>query len=454
MDALLFKLLFFIVALAILIAVHEFGHFWVARKLGVKVLRFSIGFGRPLWKRVGKVDGTEFVIAAIPLGGYVKMLDEREAPVEPEEQARAFNRQSLPVRSAIVVAGPLFNFLFAIFAFWLIFVTGDSGFKPLVGDVAEASRAEQIGFQPGDEILSVSGKPTPSWELVIYELLGRSLVEPTLTIHVRTKEGDERHYSLQTEGLQELAEEGQILKGLGLSPARLILPPVIDEILAGEPADRAGLQSGDRIISVDGEAVENWNQWVEYVRARPEQSLQMEVERASQILTLSLTPASRKEGDKTIGRVGAGPNVPEDLRESYRSVVRYGPVEAVGRSMAKTWDYSILMLRMLGKMIVGEVSVKNLSGPISIADYAGKSASHGMVYFLKFLAVVSISLGVLNLLPIPVLDGGHLFFFLIEAVKGSPLSEHFMEQGQKMGMLILLAIMGLAIFIDLNRYLG
>ncbi len=452
MDSILFTLISFIVALAILITVHEFGHFWVARKLGVKVLRFSIGFGRPIWKRQSRVDNTEYVIAAIPLGGYVKMLDEREAPVDIDEQARAFNRQSLPVRSAIVVAGPLFNFIFAIFAFWLIFVIGDVGLKPLVGEVTADSRAEQAGFQPGDEILAVAGEETPSWENVVYTLLAQSLDQTSLPIRVRSESGAERQRWLDTRELQSLAEDGEPLKNLGLTPSRPVLPPVIGEILPDEPAQLAGLQAGDRILTVDGVAVEDWAQWVEYVHERPLQTLALEVERQGETRAFSLTTAVMGEGERAYGRIGAAVEVPEGVMEGYRSLVRYGPIDAVGHALHKTWDYSTLMLRMLGKMVIGEVSLKNLGGPISIADSAGKSASSGPVYFIKFLAFISVSLGVLNLLPIPVLDGGHLFFFLIEAVKGGPLSDRFMEQGQKIGMLILLVIMSIAFYVDLNRY--
>lgn len=454
MDSLLFTILSFVVALAILITVHEFGHFWVARKLGVKVLRFSIGFGRPIWMWRGKRDGTEYAIAAVPLGGYVKMLDEREAPVNSDERARAFNRQSLPVRSAIVVAGPLFNFLFAILAFWLIFVTGDTGLKPLVGEVTAGSPAAQAGFQPGDQILSINDEPTPSWETVAYALLSQSLDQPSLPIRVRTESGVERQRWLKTAGLQELAENGQVLKNLGLNPSRPLLPPVIGEVLTGEPAAEAGLQSGDRILSVNGTDIKDWSQWVEYVRARPGEILQVTIERQGEPIDVALTPATKSEGDKPYGRIGAGVEEPKGLMERYQSVVRYGPIDALGHAVTKTWDLSSLMLRMMGKMVIGEVSVKNLSGPISIADSAGKSASYGLSYFIKFLAVVSVSLGVLNLLPIPVLDGGHLFFFLVEAIKGRPLSERFVEQGQKIGMLILLAIMSLAFYVDLNRFLG
>ncbi|MBT3041385.1 MAG: sigma E protease regulator RseP [Candidatus Thiodiazotropha sp. (ex Codakia orbicularis)] len=454
MDSLLFTLVSFIVALAILIAVHEFGHFWVARKLGVKVLRFSIGFGRALWRRTSVVDGTEYVIAAIPLGGYVKMLDEREAPVEAEEQHRAFNRQSLGVRSAIVVAGPLFNFLFAILAFWLIFVTGDTGLKPIVGEVEGGSIAEQAGFTRGDEILAVADQPTPTWESVVYVMLSEALDTPNLAVRVRSQTGMEHIYRVASDGLSGLAEDGMLLQNLGLTPDRPTLPPVIGKVLDGEPAALAGLKSGDRIVTVDGVDVVDWSDWVNYVRKRPGQNLDLEVDRNGDYIALSVTPLMIEGDGESYGRIGASVDVPDDLMDDYRAVVKYGPIDAIGQSLYKTWDLSLLMLRMLGKMIIGEVSVKNLSGPISIADYAGKSASYGISYFLKFLAVVSVSLGVLNLLPIPVLDGGHLFFFLIEGIKGRPLSDQFMEQGQKIGLLILLAIMSLAFYVDINRFLG
>ncbi|MCG8100815.1 MAG: RIP metalloprotease RseP [Candidatus Thiodiazotropha endolucinida] len=454
MDSLLFTLVSFIVALAILIAVHEFGHFWVARKLGVKVLRFSIGFGRALWRRTSVVDGTEYVIAAIPLGGYVKMLDEREAPVEAEEQHRAFNRQSLGVRSAIVVAGPLFNFLFAILAFWLIFVTGDTGLKPIVGEVEGGSIAEQAGFTRGDEILTVADQPTPTWESVVYVMLSEALDTPNLAVRVRSQTGMEHIYRVASDGLSGLAEDGMLLQNLGLTPDRPTLPPVIGEVLDGEPAALAGLKSGDRIVTVDGVDVVDWSDWVNYVRKRPGQNLDLEVDRNGDYIALSVTPLMIEGDGESYGRIGASVDVPDDLMDDYRAVVKYGPIDAIGQSLYKTWDLSLLMLRMLGKMIIGEVSVKNLSGPISIADYAGKSASYGISYFLKFLAVVSVSLGVLNLLPIPVLDGGHLFFFLIEGIKGRQLSDQFMEQGQKIGLLILLAIMSLAFYVDINRFLG
>ncbi len=454
MNSLLFTLFSFILALAILIAVHEFGHFWVARKLGVKVLRFSIGFGRALWRRTSSTDGTEYVIAAIPLGGYVKMLDEREAPVEAEERHRAFNRQPLSIRSAIVVAGPLFNFLFAILAFWLIFVTGDSGLKPIVGEVKSGSIAEQSGFVHGDLILAVAEKPTPTWESVVYVMLSEALDSASLSIRIRNQAGGERVYRMPAQEFSKLSEDGMLLQNLGLSPDRPTLPPVIGEVLQGEPAAMAGIEPGDRIVSVNGIEVANWSEWVKYVRKRPGEALDLGIDRNGDYMSTIVTPLLIEGEGESYGRIGASVSVPDNLMDDYRAVVKYGPVDAVGQALYKTWDLSMLMLRMLGKMIIGEVSVKNLSGPISIADSAGKSASYGVSYFLKFLAVVSVSLGVLNLLPIPVLDGGHLFFFLIEGIKGSPLSDRFLEQGQKIGLLILLAIMSLAFYVDINRFLG
>jgi regulator of sigma E protease len=306
----------------------------------------------------------------------------------------------------------------------------------------------------GDQILAVGEQKTPSWENVVYSLLAQSLDQASLPIRVLSESGQERQRWLDTRDLQALAEEGKVLENLGLKPDRPLLPAVIGEVLSGEPAERAGLKTGDRILSADGSAIESWNQWVEYVKARPQQALELEIERQGETLRLPITTAIKGQGEQAYGRIGAGVEVPEGLMEGYTSVVRYGPLDAVGHALTKTWDMSVLMLRMLGKMLIGEVSVKNLSGPISIADTAGKSASFGLVYFIKFLAVVSISLGVLNLLPIPVLDGGHLFFFLVEAVKGSPLSDRFVEQGQKIGMMILLAIMSIAFYVDINRFLG
>jgi len=456
MESLLFTLVSFILAIGILITVHEFGHFWVARKLGVKVLRFSVGFGKPILKRTGKTDGTEYVIAAVPLGGYVKMLDEREGEVAEHEVNRAFNRQSLATRSAIVVAGPLFNFLFAILAFWLILVVGESGSRPLVGEVAEGSAAYAAGFLPDDEIVKVADRTTPSWEATVYALMREAVEDGTeLVVTVVDASGAEQPRVIPGDKLASaLSDSGHVLKGLGLTPKRPIIPPVIGQIVPGESADLAGLKQGDLVLAIDGEATASWSGLVTIVRDKPGKPMVLQVDRAGERLELPLIVGTRQENGKRVGRIGAGVDVPEGLYEEYRSEFRLGPVDAMIASLYKTWDMSVFMLRMLGRMLVGKASVDNLSGPISIAQTAGKTASYGVAYFVKFLALVSISLAVLNLLPIPVLDGGHLFYFLLEALKGSPLSEGLQIQGQRVGMAILLAVMMLAFYVDLSRILG
>ena len=432
MPDLLHTILSFIVVLAILIAVHEFGHFWVARRLGVKVLRFSIGFGRPLLRWVGRRDGTEYVLAGIPLGGYVKMLDEREEAVDPAEVHRAFNRQKLWRRAAIVLAGPLFNLLFAILLYWGILVTGDTGSRALIGTVATGSIAAEAGLEAGDELLRVGDRPTPTWEAA----------------------GDERTYVLGGQALAALPEDPAILANLGLTPARPLLPPVLGEVIPGEAAAAAGLQTGDLILDTNDKPVASWDDWVALVRDHPGQTLRVLIARDGQELELALTPRPAPGPTGEIGRVGAGVEVPEELVAQYRAVVRLGPVDALGAAVAKTADMSWLMLKVMGRMVTGQASLENLSGPISIAESAGRSANHGWSYFIKFLAVVSISLGVLNLLPIPVLDGGHLLFFLVEAIKGGPLSEQVQMQGQRIGVALLAALMSLAFFVDIQRLLN
>ena len=454
MDSLPFTVLSFIVALGILITVHEFGHFWVARKLGVKVLRFSIGFGKPLWTRRGKVDGTEYVIAAIPLGGYVKMLDERESEVPEEEVQRAFNRQSLWVRTAIVAAGPAFNFMFAILAFWLIFVSGETGTRPVVGEVVEDSIAYAAGFQDGDRLVAVADRETLTWETTVYAFLRESIEGRDLPVKVEDREGNPQLRVLTGERLSGLGEDGRILEQIGLFPMRPKVPPVIGRIVPGEAADQAGLKKGDLILSVDDMALDEWRALVSFIRKHPGQKVTLEVERDGGRLQFPLFVGRRDEGGQSYGRIGAAVEIPEGLYDEYQVKVQLGPVEALRAATYKSWDMSLFMLKMLGRMLTGEASVKNLSGPISIAQIAGKSASYGPTYFLKFLALVSISLGVLNLLPVPVLDGGHLLFFLIEALKGSPLSEEAQMQGQRIGMAILLALMGLAFYVDISRLLG
>jgi regulator of sigma E protease len=454
MDTLLFNLLAFVVALGVLITVHEFGHYWVARRLGVKVLRFSVGFGRPLWRRVGRVDGTEYVVAAIPLGGYVKMLDEREGDVDPAEAHRAFNRQSLRVRSAIVAAGPAFNFAFAVLAYWLVFVSGDTGTRPVVGQVAADSPAGEAGFARGDLIQRVNGEETPTWELAVYALVAAAVTDDGARVDVVTAEGEEGRRVLPVEPLRRMADERDLLGSLGLEPERPSLPAVLGEIVPGEAADRAGLRTGDRLVSVDGRDIPDWAWWVEYVQARAEQSLRLQYERAGEVLQANVVPARQERNGVAVGRIGAAVQVDEGSFDRYRAEVRYGPVKALGVAVHKTWDLSALTLKVVWKMLIGEASVNNLSGPIAIAQTAGKSASVGFINFLKFLALVSVSLGVLNLLPVPVLDGGHLAYFVIEWVKGGPLSEAAQLMGQRIGLAILMGLMALVLYLDLARLLA
>jgi len=450
MDDILFKILAFVVAVGLLVAVHEFGHFWVARRLGVKVLRFSIGFGRPLWRRQSAPDEPEYVIAAIPLGGYVKMLDEHEGPVPPAEVHRAFNRQSLWVRTAVVVAGPLFNFLFAIVAFWLVLTLGETGIRPLIGEVEPGKAAARAGLQVGDEIVSINDRPTPTWSLALQELATASVGQPELRIAVRESGGGQK---VRVMSSSDVAETRDLLAHLGMTPERPAIPPVFGKILAGEPAELSGLREGDRILSADGESLDDWGQWVKYVQARPGVDIDLLVERDGQSQQITLTPAPYARNGEVIGRIGASNQPVPGLIERYQVKYRMGWGEAMPAAVVKTWEYSILTLKVIWRVLTGEASIHNLSGPITIADAAGKTASIGFVYFLKFLAVVSISLGVLNLLPVPVLDGGHLLYFAIEAVKGSPLSEAAMMQGQKIGLVMLLGLMTLAFYVDILRIL-
>ena len=446
------SLLWFLVAIGVLVTVHEFGHFWVARRLGVKVLRFSVGFGRPLWTRRFGRDNTEFTIAAVPLGGYVKMLDEREGPVAPAERARAFNQQPVGTRMAVVVAGPLFNFLFAIAAYWLMFVTGVPGIKPVVGEIAPASVAAGAGFQRGDEILSIDGRDVASWDMALVQLLEAALDRRESEVEVAS-EKERRLLVLDLRDAPEVLDKGGVLQNLGLSPWRMPLLPVIDRTLEGGAAAAAGLLPGDRILSADGQAIEHWSEWVDYVQARPGQAIALRVLREQTEIALQLVPEAVEEQGETLGRIGAYVRVPEG-GHPMRTVVRHGPLESVPQALHKTWSMSALTLRTLWAMVTGRASVENISGPISIAQYAGISATIGLAYFLGFLAVVSISLGILNLLPIPILDGGHLMYYCIELFKGSPVSEATQAFGQQVGILLLVALMVLAFYNDLVRLLG
>ncbi len=454
MSSVLSSFFFFIIAIGVLITVHEFGHFWVARKAGVKVIRFSIGFGKPLfsWRRAN--DETEYVIAALPLGGYVQMLDEREGEVAPEELDRAFNRKSLASRTAIVAAGPIFNFVLAIAIYWLILMMGVSGVKPIVGDVNDASLAAAGGFQRGDIITHIDGTETVTWGTAVLELLDSSLGEDVIEVRVLEDgvSSKTRLLDFSTPGLE--LERKNLPESLGINLMRPKIPAIIDEVVSGGAADSAGIMTGDLLLTVDGEAIVDWEGWVHKVRANPDKNLQVELERAGAIVTLDLRPARLETKGGVIGRIGATVDYPEGLFEQFNAVERYSFFAAFKAALVKTWDMSLLTLRMLGNMVIGNVSVENLSGPISIAQYAGSSAGIGFIAFASFLAIISISLGVLNLLPIPMLDGGHLFYYLIEWIKGSPVSEETQMMGQRVGIVLLAMVMFVAFYNDIARLVG
>ncbi len=451
----LYSVLSFVVVVGILITVHEFGHFWVARKLGVKVLRFSIGFGRPLWSGRRANDDTEYVLALIPLGGYVKMLDENEAPVAREELSRAFNRKPLAVRAAVVIAGPLANFLFAIFACWAMYVSGIEGLRATVGTVETGSVAMTAGLHDGQQILRVGEREARTWDAVIQRLIGSALGQQKVEITVRETDDRQRTLELPLDDISlDALARGGFFDELGITPQRPSLPAVIGRIEAGGAAEKAGLEPGDRIVLAAGKSIGNWGAWVEAIRARPDQTFPVTIEREGITHTLELRPKAIKRGGNVIGRIGAAARVPEDWRARHYVSQRYGLLEAIPRSLEKTWDFTTLTLGMFWKMLTLEVSSENLSGPISIAQYAGHSAQAGLSRFLEFLAIVSVSLGVLNLLPIPILDGGHLMYYFIELCTGHPPAEAVQLLAQRFGIAVIIGLMSLALYNDLARLLG
>ena len=453
--ALLTAIAAFVVALGCLIVVHEYGHFLVARACGVKVLRFSVGFGRPLWSwRFGR-DATEWVIAAFPLGGYVKMLDEREGPVAPEELARAFNRQSVWRRIAIVVAGPAANFLLAIALYWVLFVHGVPGLKPVLAVPPPGTPAHHAGFAAGDVIVRIGTEPVASWQDARWALLQHAIGRAAIAVTVAPAAGGTATRRLDLSGLTVADLDGDFLRTLGLARYAPPLKPVIGEVVAGGAAERAGLRAGDEIAAINNQKIESWEQVVKIVRAHPQAPLVIELKRGAALLpAIAVTPDAVAEGGGRIGRIGAAPRMDSTALADMLVDVRYGPLESLARAARKTWDTSVFSLRMLGKMIVGEVSLRNISGPITIADYAGQSAQSGTASYLLFLALISISLGVLNLLPIPLLDGGHLMYYAIEIVRGRPLSDRALEIGQHAGLVLLIALMAFALYNDVHRLLG
>lgn len=447
------SVLAFVVAIGVLVTVHEFGHFWVARRLGMKVLRFSVGFGKPILSRRGK-DGTEYVVAALPLGGYVKLLDEREGEVPEDQRHLAFNRQPNWARSAVLIAGPAFNFIFALVAYWLIFVVGYASIAPVVGEIRPDSAAAAAGFQPRERIVAVGGSEVQTWDEAVMQLVSEGVGGQRVAVTVETVDGAVHQRVLDFGLAPNLTEGGNVLAALGLSPWMPRLKPVIDDVADASAAAAAGLRPGDRIRAIDGEPIDSWQALVERIQARPGETVTLTVERDGRERRVQATLGSRAGADGPVGLLGVTPRVPAGLYDPVRQEVRYGPLAAVGEAAASTWEATALTLNMLWKIVLGEASVKNLSGPINIAQYAGESASMGLTPFLRFLALVSISLGVLNLLPVPVLDGGHLLYNAIEAVRGRPLSEAAQGVGQQIGLALLVMLMGLVFYNDLLRVFG
>lgn len=455
---LLIKVAAFIVAVSLLVAVHEFGHYWVARRLGFKVERFSIGFGRALWRWRGRdADRVEYRIAAIPLGGYVKLLDERDAPPDTPELERAFNRRPIPDRIAVLAAGPLFNFGFAVLAFWAMYVAGVPGIAPVVFAVDEGSLAARAGIVADDLIEQVGDREVVTWEGATFAILDELLASGIIEMRVRRTDGTSHTVTLDVRGREnELTEPEALFSRLGVSP-QPVPPAFAGDIVEGMAAERAGIRTGDRFTHVDGAPVTTFIEFAEAIRARPGERVTLGLERDGAPLEVAVEVGEVEQNGVVVGQIGVGQSWPPEVVERLRTLQaeqRFGLVEAFTRGAARTWEVSALTVRMLGRMLIGDVSLRNMAGPISIADYAGDHAQAGLSPFLSFLAVVSISLGILNLLPVPLLDGGQIVFQLAEWIKGTPLSERALAFAQQLGILFFIVLISFVFYNDLTRVFG
>ncbi|MBT9428248.1 sigma E protease regulator RseP [Candidatus Symbiopectobacterium endolongispinus] len=445
----LWSLAAFVVALGVLITVHEFGHFWVARRCGVKVERFSVGFGKALWRWRDR-RGTEFVIALIPLGGYVKMLDERVDIVSPEQHHLSFNRKTVWQRAAIVNAGPIANFLFAIAAYWLVFIIGVPGVRPVVGEIVPNSIAAMAQMSPGMELKAVDGIETPDWDTARLTLIGK-IGDNEVTLEVAPLGSSSVvRKTLDLHDWQFNPERQDPAASLGMVPRMPQIDAVLTQVQDGSAAQKAGLQVGDRIAKVDGQPLTRWSLFASTVRDKPDADITLDIERNGETNSLILTPDSKTTGGRVEGFAGVVPKV-IPLPEEYRTVRQYGPFSAIYQAADKTWQLMRLTVSMLGKLITGDVKLNNLSGPISIAQGAGMSADYGLIYYLMFLALISVNLGIINLFPLPVLDGGHQLFLLVEKLKGRPVSERVQDFCYRIGTVVLMLLMGLALFNDFSR---
>jgi len=441
----------FIVTVGVLVVIHELGHYAAARLMKVKILRFSVGFGRTLWSRRYGPDQTEWAISAVPLGGYVKMVDEREGEVPREDRPRAFNRQPVASRIFIVLAGPFANFLLAWLLYWALFIVGLPGMKPVLGDPPANTPAALAGIQNGDTLRAMGEEPVYTWTDARWLLLKEAVRREAVNVELETARGSRVTRRLDLSGITKDDLDRDFLGKLGLRPYRPNVPAELGRVLPGSAGERAGLQQGDVVVAIDGKPVPTWFDFTSVVSTSPGKALSLEVQRQGRRFTVRTTPDPAPD-DARRGRLGveAGAALKAEY-ERMTTTVRYGPIDAIGRAAHKVWDLSAFSIKMLGRMITGDVSWKNLSGPITIADYAGQSAQLGWITYLGFLALVSVSLGVLNLLPIPLLDGGHLVYYFAEIVKGSPVSEKTMEIGQRFGLALLLGLTFFAFYNDLNR---
>ena len=445
----------FILTIGIVVTVHEYGHFQVARWCGVKVLKFSIGFGQPLWsKKFGK-DQTEYVIAAIPLGGYVKMLGEEPLSnaAQPNEQdlSRALNKQSLSKRMAIVLAGPVANLLLAIFLYWILFMAGVVGMKPVIGKLVERSPAAMQQLQAGEVIQTINQQSVASWQDVRWALLKESLKKTDIEVQTITPQKEIKSYHLNVSNINLEDEKQDVLEKVGFIVAMPTIPAEIGEVTAGSPAERAGLKTKDLVLELNQVKVNDWESFVKEVRVHPEVPMTLIIDRNGQSMQLNVTPEAIEENGEKIGRIGAGFNTPQSELDKLFVTTHYSVAGAMLKAIDKTWDTATFSLKMMGSMVIGNVSWKGMSGPVTIASYAGQSANMGIKAFVSFLALISISIGVLNLLPIPILDGGHFMYYMVEFFTGRPVSEAVMNIGQRIGVMILAFMMVLAFYNDINR---
>ncbi len=444
------SLLAFIAAISILVAVHEFGHYIVGRWTGMKVLRFSIGFGKPIWTRVSGEDQTEYCVSAIPLGGYVRFLDSRDGPVDSKDEGRAFNHRPIPARILVLLAGPAFNFVFAVLAYWLLFAGGVMALKPVVGEVTPDSYADKAGLSYGDKIVAVGDIEATDWESTLVAILDNMVADGRVPLTLESENGRQRSADIVVgDDRTRLTEPGLLFEGLGFEIGQ---PPAeVGELSDGGAAESAGLKIGDRIISIDGERTKTFGDLVSVVAPRANQRVTVEYVRDGFTASVDLVLGEQEVNGETRGLLGVtSPQTSSDYY--YRRT--FTPLQSLNEAANKTWTSTLFTLRMLSRMVTGDVSIKNISGPINIGQIAGESAQRGVKYFLGFLAIVSISLGVLNLLPIPVLDGGQIVYQLVEMIKGSPMTERAQMLGQQVGIFALLLLMSFAFYNDIARILG